>query len=104
MNRQLHSQRFKRSSQMLCAMIEEKVPRVMILNEARLLLNAAYGGPWKTILVLIKHELRSMWGHFMFRFEFVRTRVFRRTPDPVLEITNRVIEEDREVSKLVKEL
>lgn len=96
---------YRRSCARLRAMLEDELPTVMILNEARLLLCAAYDGPWRMIFALVKLQIKSAWRHYtLMRFEWARTRVFRRMPDPVLEIAERVAEEDRAISKMVNEL
>lgn len=104
-NTTLWEKRYERSRNMLRAMIEQGVPKVMVQNEARLLLTAYYGGPWKLIWALIKHQLVKAWYHHAGRHsERIRVKVFRRIPDPVLEVAERVAEEDEEIERMVKSL
>lgn len=81
------------------------MPKPMIQDEARLLLEACYGGPWKMIAALLSYHVRSaLHGVAFQRWEWVRRRVLRRVPDPALEIADRVADEERAVSKLVNDL
>jgi hypothetical protein len=99
------NQNYQRSRDRLHSMLEGDMPQVMIQAEARLLLEASYGGPWRMIAALIRRQIRATLGSFTFQqFEWFRTRVFRRIPDPVLEIAERVEEEDRALSRMINEL
>lgn len=96
---------YQGSYRRLRGMLNEDAPDAMIRNEARVFLNSCYQGAWRTIWTLIKHELRAAcYYHVGLRVEWIRTRVFRRTPDPVLEIANRVADEDLELSRMISEL
>lgn len=84
---ELHAVRYKRSCQSLRTMIEERMPEVMVQNEARLLLEATYHGPCRMICGLIFCYLKAACQRFAFsRFEWARRRVFKRIPCSVLTI------------------
>lgn len=108
MNRYKHTdwnRSYRRSCERLQWMIDVDAPKTMMTDEARTLLTAIYRGPWRMILALVKAQIRSTWGHYMFlKCGWFRTRVLRRMPDPVLEIAERIVEEDRAVRKMVDEL
>lgn len=101
----LWAARYQRSCRMIAEMVRVNAPKVLLQEEARLLLNAAHGGPWRAIAKLVAHEIKSTLGRIAFRrSEWFRTRVFRRTPDPVLEIADRVAAEDLELNRIINEL
>lgn len=78
-------------------MLEDDMPRALIEDEARLLLSAAYGGRWRAIANLVAYEIKSAWERYAFmRFGWFRRRIFRRTPDQVLEIAEQIAQEDLE--------
>lgn len=105
MNSKIQQARYRRSSQILVSMIEKQVPACMIQHEARLLLEACYGGPWKTIGGLIAYRLKRMWESWAFMmFESVRTKAFGRAPSTALELVERAAEEDAAIRKMVNEL
>jgi len=81
------------------------VPNVLLMEYARMFLNAYHKGPWRTILALTKYELISLWGKYGWaKWEWIRTRVFRRAPHPVLLAAQRVADEEEEIKKLGDEL
>lgn len=103
-NQDLHKARYQRSCEMLGSMIQKRVPQVMIQHEARLLLEACYGGPWKAIAGLVKYRLKSIRESLAMGFERTRSKVFHRIPSSALEIAERIAEEDIEIRKMVNEL
>ena len=101
----LWAARYQRSCRVIAKMVRVNAPKVLLQEEARLLLNAAHGGPWRAIAKLVAHEIKSAADRIAFsRSEWFRRRVLRRTPDPVLEITERVAAEDLELRKIMDEL
>lgn len=108
MNRYKHmdwNRSYQRSRERLQWMIEVDAPKTMMADEAHTLMTAIYRSPWRMIFALVKAQVRSTWRHYMFlKCEWFRTRVLRGIPDPVLEIAERVAEEDRAISKMVDEL
>lgn len=104
-NKTLWDKRYERGCKMLRSMIEAEVPKIMVQNEARLLLNACHHGPWRAIWALVKHEIVKTWYRRAgFKWEWVRTRVLRRIPDPVMETVDRITEEDKEIERVMKQL
>jgi hypothetical protein len=102
---QLWEARYQRSCRMLKAMLEAKAPKIMLQDEARLLLTAAHGGPWRTIWALVRRELKSVWLHHgWFKWEWIRTRVFRRPQDATLAEAQRVSDEMDAVEEMAKKL
>lgn len=96
---------YRRSCERMRSMLQANAPKVMTADEARTMLTAWYCGPWRMIVALIKAQARSTWRHYMFlKCEWFRTRVLRRMPDPVLEIAERVAEEDKAIRKMMDEL
>ena len=74
------------------------VPDFMLMEHCRMFLNAYHQGPWRAIFALTKYELWSLWGSYGWpKWEWIRVKVLRREPDPVLSIARRVAEaQDRE--------
>lgn len=69
----------------------------------RLFLEVYHKGPWRAVWALIKHELRSTWMHYgWFKWEWVRTRIFRRPQDATLAEAQRVWDEADAVEALAR--
>lgn len=80
-------------------------PDALVDLNARLFLEAYYRGPWRMISALIKHELRSVWLHYgWFKWEWVRTRIFRRPQNEVLVEAQRAWDEMDAVEELARKL
>lgn len=80
-------------------------PDALIDMDARLFLEAYHKGPWRAIWALIKHELRSVWLHYgWFKWEWIRTRIFRRPQDQTLADAQRTWDEMDAVEEMVQNL
>lgn len=72
------------------------VPDFILMEHARMFLNAYHKGPWRTILALTGYELISLWGSYGWsKWQWFRTNVLRRPPDPVWLIAQEIAEERR---------
>lgn len=80
-------------------------PDAIIEMNVRLFLEAYHKGPWRMIWSLVKHELLSVWMHYgFFKWEWIRTWIFRRPPDEILAEAQRVWDESDAVEELAKNL
>jgi hypothetical protein len=52
---------YDRSLARLREMVITEAPAYLIQSEARLLLEASYGGPWKLIWALVKKQVERKW-------------------------------------------
>lgn len=81
------------------------LPNVMLAYEAELVLEAYHRGPWRMIWNLTKREADAVWMWYGWpKWEWIRTRVFRRPQDEVLAQAERVSEEMDAVDELCKML
>lgn len=80
-------------------------PDAVIEMNVRLFLEAYHRGPWRMIWALIKHELQSVWMHYgFFKWEWIRTRIFRRPPDEALAEAQRVWDDSDAIEEMAKNL
>lgn len=80
-------------------------PDPLIAMNVRLFLEAYYRGPWRMIWQLVKLELMTVWMHYgFFKWEWIRTRIFRRRPDELLAEAQRMWDESDAVEELAKNL
>lgn len=81
------------------------MPKVMIKNEARMLLNSCYGGSWRAIFGLICYQVKSVWEDLIFKLsESERAKVFKRIPSPAQEVAQRVLDEEVALNEMAREL
>lgn len=96
---------YQSSKARLRGMLAANVPKRMIQNEARTLVNAAYGGPWKALYALLRSQLYSAWLHYgLRRWEWIRTRIFRQPQDDAIAAYERANHEVEEVERIASEL
>lgn len=80
-------------------------PHVMIAFQARLILEAHHRGRWHMVWGVFKD---ACWSHYCERYadkwEWIRTKVFRRPRDPDLVLIDRMEEEDAAVTELASHL
>lgn len=80
-------------------------PDMMWEMDARLILEAYYRGLWRAIWALLTHELHEVWVWYGWpRWEWIRTRIFRRSQNADLAEWERWDEEDAAVEELAKQL
>jgi hypothetical protein len=69
------------------------------------MLKAYYRGPWRMIAAMAKRELESAWIHYVWvKWEWIRTKIFRRPQDEALAMAERVKAEDEELVRIVGEM
>lgn len=82
-----------------------KAPSVIVASEARLILEAHYRGRWRAVWGVFKD---ACWSHYAERYsddwEWVRTRIFRRAPDPDIAELERDMEEEDALAEMVETL
>lgn len=82
-----------------------KAPDYLLAEHSRLFLKAYHKGPWRMLFAMTRYELRALWRRRgWLKWEWIRTRVLRRDPDPVLATAQRVMEEEDGVKKLGDDL
>lgn len=80
-------------------------PDALINMNVQLFLEAYHRGPWKMIAALMKHQLHSVWLHHgWLKWEWIRTRIFRRPQNETLAIAQRTWDEMDAVEEMSSEL
>ena len=62
-NKTICRERYYHSLERLREILTDEPSRYLIQNEARILLEASYGGPWRMIWALIKKQAERAWRH-----------------------------------------
>lgn len=77
----------------------------LLAQHCRLFLKAYHKGSWQMLFAMTQYELTCLWGHYGWaKWEWIRTKVLRRAPDPVLAIAQRVVEEEEEIKRMGDDL
>lgn len=76
-------------------------PDYLLAEHSRLFLKAYHQGPWRMLVTMTRYEFRALWRRRgWLKWEWIRTRVFRRDPDRMCSIVDRAAEEFEEMDKL----
>src|SRR5690348_6821123 len=90
------------SSRMRLAVFLKGDAKVVIAYEAQMLLKACYGGPWKMLYAMLRRELTSAMLHHLWpKWEWIRTRIFRRSQSEAIAAFDRESLECEEVDRMV---
>lgn len=80
-------------------------PPCLIAMNARMILEAHYRGRWWAVWGVFKD---ACWNHYAERYapawEWIRTRVFRRAPDPDIALIERLDQEDEALCEAISKL
>lgn len=80
-------------------------PKPLVAMTARLILEAHYQGRWKMLWAISKGVLKSHYiQHWFTKWEWIRTKVFRRAPNPALAAVRRADEEEAALDEMANGL
>lgn len=80
-------------------------PPTMIEMNARMLLEACHRGRWRAVWANFKDACHAQWGErYADKWEWIRTKIFRRERDPDIVLAERLDEEESALDEVVNQL